>query len=81
MIDALLDFDNIEYTEYLDDLDWDSDNYTPYDPNADHGIDVQASRPIVEKASPSLAVVMYQVYSALNRLDKDLAINPWTLMK
>ena len=39
MIDTLLDFDNIEYTEYLDDLDWDSTNYEPYDPDADPFVD------------------------------------------
>ena len=80
MVDALLDFGMVEYTEYLGDLDWDADNYVPYNPNADHSDPSVAARsPTVKAGAPSLAVVLYTAYAAINRLDKDLAINPLTL--
>ena len=80
MVDALFDFDMLEYKDYLGDLDWDADNYVPYDPNADHADpSVEARRPAVKAEAPSLAVILYGAYAAITRLDRDLAINPLTL--
>ena len=36
IIEAVLDFDMLEYKDYLGDLDWDADNYVPYNPDAEH---------------------------------------------